>query len=146
MHDAPPDLPFYDQEERRRTFWSAYLLDRLNSCGRGRPLAVLDASCHLQLPCTDWAWRDGSSEITPTLNDITDRSSGRHHALSPFARAVAAASLLGRSIQYSLQQINIRGRCPPWDPSSDFAALESDFLHLEAIYELHVPVEELLQS
>lgn len=146
MQDAEHDVPLHDQEERRRVFWSVYLLDRLISCGRGRPLAVLDASCHLQLPSTDWAWKGGSLETTPTLDELTDRSFRRHDILSPFAHVVATASLLGRSIQYSLQQFNVRGRCPPWDPSSDFAVLESDLLHLESILELQTSIKERVRS
>jgi Fungal specific transcription factor domain len=51
--DTATDLSYADQGERRRVFWSVYLFDCLVSCGRGRPPAILDASCQLQLPCDE---------------------------------------------------------------------------------------------
>ena len=39
MNEPNPSLPYEDQEERRRVFWSIYILDKLCSCGRARPAA-----------------------------------------------------------------------------------------------------------
>ncbi|KAH7000789.1 fungal-specific transcription factor domain-containing protein [Ilyonectria destructans] len=53
MLDCPTSIGVAEKEERRRVFWSVYMLDRLASCARARPPAVLEASCHLSLPCDE---------------------------------------------------------------------------------------------
>lgn len=41
--DASSNMNDVEREEHRRVFWSVYLLDKLVSCGRARPPAVLNA-------------------------------------------------------------------------------------------------------
>jgi hypothetical protein len=60
------------------------------------------------------------------------------------AQVIAIAQILGRCAQYVLQDFNIRGPHPPWDPGSDFAGIESDLLHFEAYLEMQRPVDEML--
>ncbi|KAK1091312.1 hypothetical protein LTR48_006557 [Friedmanniomyces endolithicus] len=145
MLDAAPHLPYLEQEERRRVFWSVYLLDRLVSCGRGRPPAILDASCHLQLPCPEQIWEDGVWKRTLTLEELSNRTYlDPPETQGPFAHVIVMAYTLGRGAQYMLQGFNTRSRYPPWDPSSDFAAIESDLLHLETQLEMHKSIQEML--
>ncbi|TKW58320.1 hypothetical protein CTA1_12159 [Colletotrichum tanaceti] len=59
MEEPSELLPPAEQEERRRCFWSVYLLDKLVSLGRGRHLAILDESCHVQIPCDEPTFRSG---------------------------------------------------------------------------------------
>ena len=132
MMDTAAHLPFADQEERRRVFWSVYLLDRLISCGRGRPPAILDASCQLQLPCDERTWQSGSWKRTPNLEQLSNRTLLGAEQQGPFAHVVVMAYTLGRGAQYMLQEFNIRSRDPPWDAQSDFASIESDLLYLES--------------
>ena len=132
-----------EQEERRRVFWSVYLLDRLVSCGRGRPPAIVDASCNLQLPGEESDWDNGISKPTPSLDEITNRMFSIPEPPSPFAQVIIMAHILGRSAQYMLQEFNIRSPHPPWDPHSDFAAIESDLLHLEVQLQMHRPLQEM---
>jgi Fungal specific transcription factor domain len=146
MLDQTSHPSFVDQEERRRVFWSVYLLDRFVSCGRDKPHAILDSSVHLQLPCSDSAWEHGKPEKTLTLEELGNRSSTKLNSLGPFGQVVAMASILGRSSQYSLQDFNIHSRHSPWDPSSDFAAIEFDLLHLESHMGLQKPIQELIPS
>ncbi|RFU28893.1 hypothetical protein B7463_g7455, partial [Scytalidium lignicola] len=47
MMEPDFNLPYPNQEERRRVFWSIYILDRFCSCGRGKPAAVADVHCRL---------------------------------------------------------------------------------------------------
>ncbi|KAJ9605611.1 hypothetical protein H2200_010268 [Cladophialophora chaetospira] len=61
-----------------------------------------------------------------------------------FAHVIVLAYTLGRGAQYMLQDFNIRSHYPPWDPSSDFAAIESDLLHLETRLETSKSVQEIL--
>ncbi|KIW23324.1 uncharacterized protein PV07_11532 [Cladophialophora immunda] len=144
MLDTAHHLPYADQEERRRVFWSVYLLDRLVSCGRGRPPAIVDASCHLQLPCDDLLWQEGQWKKTLTLDELSNRALVNPECQGHFAHVIVMAYILGRGAQYMLQEFNIRSRCPPWDPSSDFASIESDLLHIETQMMMHKSAEELL--
>jgi hypothetical protein len=144
MLEPPPDLPVIDQEERRRVFWSVYLLDRLVSCGRGRPPAIVDACCQLQLPCDEQAWRDGTPQQNVTLDEYANRTSRKLFHPGFFAHVVVMAYTLGRAAQYMLQEFNIRSHYLLWDPSSDFAAIEADLLHLECHLELDKPLAESL--
>ncbi|KIV88180.1 hypothetical protein, variant 1 [Exophiala mesophila] len=144
MLEPPADLSFADQEERRRVFWSVYLLDRLVSCGRGRPPAIVDACCQLQLPCDEQTWRDGAWQQTLTLDELANRTSPSPQRAGLFAHVIVMAYTVGRAAQYMLQEFNIRSRYPPWDPSSDFAAIEADLLHLESRLELDKPLAETL--
>ncbi|KAF5686543.1 zn 2cys6 transcription factor [Fusarium circinatum] len=137
-------LSYSQQEERRRVFWSVYLLDRLVSCGRGRPPAIVDASCHLQLPCDESIWREGLWAKTQSLDEMTNRTLSISQRQCPLAQVIAIAQILGRCAQYVLQDFNIRGPHPPWDPGSDFAGIESDLLHFEAYLEIQRPIDEIL--
>nr|RBQ87630.1 hypothetical protein FVER53263_20186 [Fusarium verticillioides] len=144
MLENAAHLSYAEQEERRRVFWSVYLLDRLVSCGRGRPPAIVDASCHLQLPCDESTWRDGLGVKTQSLDEMTNRTLSISQRQCPFAQVIAIAQILGRCAQYVLQDFNIRGPHPPWDPGSDFAGIESDLLHFEAYLEMQRPNYEIL--
>ncbi|KAK7598434.1 hypothetical protein V3481_000065 [Fusarium oxysporum f. sp. vasinfectum] len=144
MLENAAHLSYAEQEERRRVFWSVYLLDRLVSCGRGRPPAIVDASCHLQLPCDESIWREGLWAKTQSLDEMTNRTLSVSQRQCPLAQVIAIAQILGRCAQYVLQDFNIRGPHPPWDPGSDFAGIESDLLHFEAYLEIQRPIDEIL--
>lgn len=146
MLNPPADLPITEQEERRRVFWSVYLLDRLVSCGRGRPPAIVDASCHLQLPCDDDLWKRGMWRETLSLDQMTDRTLVSPEKQGTFARLIATAHIMGRCAQYTMQEFNIRSPHPLWESSSDFAAIESDLLHAENYLELQFSLEHVLSA
>lgn len=144
MLENATSLPYAEQEERRRVFWSVFLLDRLVSCGRGRPPAIVDASCHLQLPSDEPIWRSGLWTKTQSLDEMANRTLPVTQRQGAFARVIAIAQILGRSAQFMLQDSNIRNLHPPWDPSSEFAAMESDLLHFEAYLDIQLPVKDVL--
>ena len=143
MMNGRPDLPIVDQEERRRVFWSLYLLDRIVSCGRARPPAILEASCQLQLPCDESAWRQGQLQTTDTLDQLSNKTLLNAN-LGPFALEVIMAYVMSRCAQYVLQQYNIRSRYPPWDPNSDFASICSDLLYIESHFEMGKPITDII--
>jgi hypothetical protein len=58
MMEPDPAMSYIDQEERRWVFWSIYILDKLCSCGRGRPAALADAQFLIQLPCDEESFRN----------------------------------------------------------------------------------------
>ena len=139
-------LPVVEQEERRRVFWSVYLLDRLVSCGRGRPPAIVDASCHLQLPCEDDLWNGGIWKKTLSLDQMTDRTPVMPERQSMSARLIATSHIMGRCAQYTMQEFNIRSPHPLWESGSDFAAIESDLLHAETYLEIQIPLARMLSA
>jgi hypothetical protein len=141
MDDDTSDLPPADQEERRRVFWSLYLLDRIVSCGRARPPAILEASCQLQLPCGEKEWKEGESiEKTDTLYQLSSRTLSRKNNLGPFGLVVIMSYILSRAAQYMLQEYNIRSRDPLWDSNSDFASISSDLLYVESQFDFRRPI------
>lgn len=146
MMESATYLSNSEQEERRRVFWSIYLLDRLVSCGRARPPAILDASCQLQLPCNEANWRAGHPKATQTLEDFAYRVSSSPDQWSPLANVIAVTHTLSKAAQYMVQQLNIRSREPPWDSNSDFAGILSDLLYLENLLEVwKSPMDLVLQ-
>ncbi|KAM9875468.1 zn 2cys6 transcription factor [Verticillium dahliae] len=131
-----------EKEERRRVFWSVYILDRLASCARARPPAVLEASCHLSLPCEEHLWRAGFPSNGYKLEDVAqNRLLVGQHPGHP-ALVVAMTSILGRCTQCMMQNVSVRPRQAPWDGSSDYATISSELLTCEGYFEQ--PIEEAL--
>ncbi|KAM0326528.1 hypothetical protein ACHAQA_006397 [Verticillium albo-atrum] len=142
MMDDPTTLGNAEKEERRRVFWSVYMLDRLASCARARPPAVLEASCHLSLPCEEHLWIADFPSSNFKLEDVAkNRLLVGQHPGHP-ALVVAMTSILGRCTQCMMQNVNVRPRQPPWDGSSDYATISSDLLTCEGYFEQ--PIEEAL--
>lgn len=131
MKEPPQWLPHTEQEERRRTFWSAYLLDKLISCGRSRPLVILDEDCTVQLPCDEHAFQAGESQKTNTLEQLLRWNTELHHSPSPFALVIMMASIFGRCTRYVHQGRN-SGETLLWDTKSEFSSINSSLLLLES--------------
>ena len=140
-------LKFSEQEERRRVFWSIYVLDKLCSCGRARPAALADAHCFLQLPCDEITFRNGEWKRTLTLEQAFSITEAMSEKPSDLALVVLTASALGRCAQHSIHQ-NLRGEShlPPWDSKSLFATIYSILLQLETKFELGGSVGEVIQQ
>lgn len=136
MVEPDQTLSPIQQEERRRVFWSFYLCDKLISCGRDRPAAILDDHCKLQLPGDENEWRAGFHQHAPTLEKLMDDSTGATlNTLGPFAITVVVASLLGRCAQYALgeqEEQTPGGKLPPWNPRSKYSSLHSSLLQHES--------------
>jgi hypothetical protein len=108
-----------EREEFRRTFWSVYLLDKLVSCGRDRPMVLRDDDCSIQLPCSELSFRAGMSEQTTTLQRLSKISDEAHERLDYFALMIWLASCVGHTSRQMLQN---RGdeNIPPWNSESEF--------------------------
>ncbi|EKG21391.1 Transcription factor fungi [Macrophomina phaseolina MS6] len=145
MLPPPTGLPPAVQEERRRVFWSIFLLDRLASCGRDLPCSILDSSCRLQLPLSENAWRDASNESNIALDSLVNRE--RADAIPPqshSASVVIVAHMLSKVSQYMIQQSDSSHSLPPWDPRSELAIIESDMIHLGTTLQLQRPLTEVV--
>ena len=138
-----PSLSNSEKEERRRVFWSVYMLDRLASCARARPPAILEASCHLALPCDENLFRAEFPSPGHKLDDILGAGTAPSDPHPGFpALVMVVVSILGRCVQCMLQDDHDRPRKPLWDPHSEYAAICSALLSLESYFEQ--PVEEAL--
>ncbi|KAJ6104846.1 hypothetical protein N7523_011166 [Penicillium sp. IBT 18751x] len=124
-------LPYVEQEERRRAFWSAYLIDKLISCGRSRPLVILDEDCNVQLPCDEQTFRNGDWRKTNTIGQLLNWNAEITEKPSPFALVMMMASILGRCTRY-VHQNRKADEIPPWDPKSEFSVINSSLLLLES--------------
>lgn len=123
--------PYTEQEERRRTFWSAYLIDKLISCGLGRPIVIQDEDCYVQLPCDEQSFRDGIWKKTNTLSELLNWNAKVIENPSPFALVILMASIFGRCTRY-VHRDKKSDDIPPWDTKSEFSAINSALLLLES--------------
>lgn len=145
---AEPDcgLSPTEREERRRVFWSVYLLDKLVSCGRNRPIVFRDEDCRICLPNSEMAFRSGETQSCWTLQRVLEGSQIPDPKPDHFAVTVLAASCLGRAARYMLQQ---RGdeQYPPWSNKSDFAAITSALWTIETCMDSNgQSISEYVQS
>lgn len=108
-----------ETEESRRTFWSVFMLDRLVSCGRDRPIVFRTNDCSVHLPCTELGFRAGTPERTTTLRQMSEFSSEAPEPVDYFSLSIWMASSVGCTAQ---QMIQHRGKqkIPPWSSGSEF--------------------------
>lgn len=147
MLQPPTQLPPESQEERRRVFWSLYILDRLASCGRGHPATILESTCQLSLPCDEQSWRNRMpAKSAATLKQFSASRSLPPVENSPFALVVLCASVLGRAAQLMLQGVDDNDIVPPWDNRSNLAAIQSNLICLEPSVVLQRPLQQLIRE
>uniref|UniRef100_A0A0B7JNG1 Zn(2)-C6 fungal-type domain-containing protein n=1 Tax=Bionectria ochroleuca TaxID=29856 RepID=A0A0B7JNG1_BIOOC len=127
MEEPSSTFSIVEQEERRRTFWSIYLLDKLVSCGRSRPPAIADEDCRVSLPCDEEAFRQGSFQKTATLYQVSNWTADSDRIGGNFALTILAASALGRCARYVLHQRDA-DELAPWDQRSEFASINTYLL------------------
>lgn len=90
-----------EREERRRTFWMAFCVDRYSSIGTGWPMVMDEKDIGTQLPCDDDAFeynRPPAKSIR--LHEVLDLNSVGFSHLSPFAGCVLLAALFGRNLTH----------------------------------------------
>ncbi|EAQ88533.1 hypothetical protein CHGG_05152 [Chaetomium globosum CBS 148.51] len=86
------------REERRRTFWMAYSLDRL-ICMRSRcPLTLTEEVICTRLPSPELAFQSGHPIPGCFLPEAL--ASGDHNFISPFAGSVMVISICGRALSH----------------------------------------------
>ncbi|KAL2193907.1 fungal-specific transcription factor domain-containing protein [Corynascus similis CBS 632.67] len=86
------------REERRRTFWVAYCLDRL-SCLRSRcPLTLTEEVICTRLPSPEMAFQSGHPIPGCFLPEAM--ASGDHNLLSPLAESAVTVTICGRALSH----------------------------------------------
>ncbi|KAK5045511.1 hypothetical protein LTR84_009129 [Exophiala bonariae] len=138
LHQEPDStIPDHEQEARRRTFWSIYLLDRLISISSHRPTMLTDIDCIVRLPDAEAIFQEGrTTPQVPNLYLFNERCSPfPYHELSHFARVVVIASSLGRVVKYSMAT-QTHYTQPPWLSSSEYSEILGSLRNLESRWPL----------
>ncbi|KIV78541.1 hypothetical protein PV11_06186 [Exophiala sideris] len=143
MMEPDANLPLIEQEERRRLFWSIYLLDRFVSCSKQRPPAILDADCQVQLPGDEADFRHGIYKKTDTLTVLGTGASSVHSSCKPsqFALLVLMACILGRCARYMLDHRESTEERAPFNPSSEYVTISSVLLYYDSFIDSGNPVD-----
>jgi hypothetical protein len=131
MSEPCMSLDLAEQEEQRRVFWSVFLLDRLISCAKGRPLAIQDDECTLQLPCDEETLRAGQWKATYTLRELLSWDVPGGVEPSSFGLVILTAAVFGRCTKYVYSERH-EERIPPWHTDSEMSRLGSSLLLLES--------------
>jgi hypothetical protein len=121
-----------ESEERRNTFWSVYLLDRLVSCGRNRPPALLDTDCSIRLPLSPLSLRQDTNTDQQTLAAIHEiPDTPVLEKTDHFALTVFAVSALAYVTQWAFKP-RATGSHLPWDSRSEFVRIQGILLSFES--------------
>lgn len=130
-NDKHSELNFIDQEIRRRTMWSCFLMDRFNSSGTQRPTCANEETIKVQLPIKESHFQMGVPGPTEDLegfvpNPVTPETG---HVSNPKENMGVAAYMIriiaiwGRVIKYMNLGGKDRDPYPAWSPDSQFADL-----------------------
>ncbi|KAM5356874.1 hypothetical protein ACJ41O_003520 [Fusarium nematophilum] len=135
------------REERKRTFWSVYLQDKLISLSRERFSILRDEECRIQLPSSETAFREGRVETAPTLESFTGDCLDQEAAETccPLALIAVMASTLNRVSHYVLQANRYSQLGLPWSSTSPYAAISSTLLQLEHCFGINEDPKETLK-
>ncbi|KAL8755194.1 MAG: hypothetical protein Q9199_003828 [Rusavskia elegans] len=94
----PPPRDWTEGEERRRTFWMAYCVDRYASMGTGWPMAMDERDVKSNLPVNEENYeRSIEQPSVPLTGSITLEGASN---LSPFAGIVFMAHIFGRNLTH----------------------------------------------
>ncbi|KAF4983687.1 hypothetical protein FDECE_17249 [Fusarium decemcellulare] len=148
LHLEPEtDMPIILREERKRTFWSLYLQDKLISLSRGRFCVLRDEECRISLPCSEEAFKEGREEQTPVLADFTNDCMEQEAAdgCCPLALITVMASTLGRVSHYVLHDNRYSQLGLPWSSASPYATISSTLLQVEHYFGMNEDPKESLE-
>lgn len=92
----PPPKDWTEREERRRTFWMTFCVDRYSSIGTGWPMTIEERDILTTLPTDEDSYEFSKPSKTMTLPDALDPAG--LPGLSPFAGVILMACLFGRNL------------------------------------------------
>ncbi|KAF8446705.1 fungal-specific transcription factor domain-containing protein [Terfezia claveryi] len=114
-----------EKEVQRRTYWSYYLMDRLNSYGVSRPFLIQDHDCHIQLPCDQDSFEEGRAVDTEHLrgkNPLSPNAGNKH--MGAFAYLVRITSIWGDVLKYihlsGFVTHDAKEKLPEFKPDAEF--------------------------
>ncbi|KAE8406920.1 fungal-specific transcription factor domain-containing protein [Aspergillus pseudonomiae] len=94
-------LSWVEIEERRRTFWTAYALDRYANLVNGLPLAINDQMILTRLPAPETAFRHQQAVTTEYLAPAMARKADQQ--VSPYAKSIVMLTILARCLSHRNQ-------------------------------------------
>lgn len=147
MDEPPTYIPLAEKEERRHTFWSIYLVDKLISCARARPPAISDDDCHVSFPSENGGVpARGENGDVQTLRPLLSWDTTLSQPPRGFVLAILMAMVLGRCIKFAHGRAGTEN-VPPYDPKSEFMAINSSLMLLESYLDIEKhPIAELIRE
>ncbi|KAF7556959.1 hypothetical protein G7Z17_g1014 [Cylindrodendrum hubeiense] len=144
--ESSADVSPVFREERKRTFWSLYLQDKLICLSKERLSNLSDEECKIPLPCSEAAFREGRDENAPLLSSVTGDCLDQEaaDACCPLALIAVMASTLSRVSHYVLQETRYSQLGLPWSSNSPYAAISSTLLQLEHYFGVNEDPKESL--
>jgi hypothetical protein len=137
---------FIEQEMRRRTFWSCFIMDRYLSSGKYRPSMLNVQDLRIQLPSSERAFLFGEKVRTALLGgDVegTGRGQTRNQLKDSYGRVtddnarleggedegalscfIRALDFYGTIVKWSCAGGRRQEKHPPWDRRSNFYSLQ----------------------
>ncbi|KAH1490925.1 hypothetical protein KXV92_001300 [Aspergillus fumigatus] len=116
----PPPRDWTEKEERRRTFWMAFCIDRYASAGTGWPVIIDERDIMTNLPASETSFVKSKPERTLRLSSVM-RGEGIA-TLSSLASVVLLSSMFGRNLAHLHRP----------DPQDNDHDLNGDHLRLPA--------------
>jgi hypothetical protein len=94
----PPPRDWTEREERRRTFWMSFCVDRYSSIGTGWPMVIEERDISTNLPVDELAFETSKPYKTMSLSEALEPTGA--HRLSSFGGVILMASLFGRNLTH----------------------------------------------
>ena len=94
----PPPKDWTEREERRRTFWMAYCVDRYASIGTGWPMTIDERDIKTNLPASEESYESCKAQKTPPLRESMTQE--QVASLSPLAGVVYISHFFGLNITH----------------------------------------------
>ncbi|KAK5134967.1 hypothetical protein LTR08_005919 [Meristemomyces frigidus] len=92
----PPPRDWTEMEERRRTFWMGFCMDRYSSIGTGWPMTLEEKDISTTLPSDEASYEQSRPGKAMSLEDALNPACASN--LSSFAGVVLLACLFGRNL------------------------------------------------
>jgi hypothetical protein len=94
----PPPRDGTEREERRRTFWMSFCVDRYSSIGTGWPMAIEERDILTNMPVDEASFETGKPQETVSLSEALEPSGA--NTLSSYGGVILMASLFGRNLTH----------------------------------------------
>ena len=94
----PPPKDWTEREERRRTFWTAFCVDRYASIGTGWPMSIEESDIMTFLPADEESFELNRPQKTMELHEALEPAGP--HKLASFSGVIVLACLFGRNLTH----------------------------------------------
>lgn len=122
--ESPPNLSDIVREERRRCFWSIFLLKRLH----GADVTVLDFSGEENFP-----WYPSTTGIPPNERNMSTTTAGLQNDVKDLgivAYSIQQSEVWFKTTRYARRRAT-PSTLPPWSPQSEYATIVAQTMDFE---------------